>query len=64
MKTQLAPRVELVNSSDSDLTDEEDESNVFLDGEKLLTKPETVEEKVKRRREEEHRKEKNAVSFP
>ena len=58
----MAPRVELVDSSDSDMSDEEP-SNLFLDGEQLLaqSKPETVEEKVKRRNQEAFRQEKMAV---
>ncbi len=52
-----ASRVEVMDSSDEDMSDDEPR-NMFLDGDELMKKEETVEDKVKRRNEESWRKEK------
>jgi hypothetical protein len=60
MKTQLQPRVEIMDSDsdDSGVSDEEPSSLLR----KGVAKEETVAEKVKRRNEDEWRKEKTQVA--
>ncbi len=54
----VAPsRVEVMSSSDEDMSDDEP-TNMFLDGDALTKKEETIEDKVKRRNEEAWREDK------